>query len=136
MVSTLFFFLMILRPPRSTRTDTLFPYTTLFRSLDEFRASLDAWLDANEAALTPPHGGGHGTLEANMAHLDEVKRLTYEAGWMRWGWPEAVGGFGGSTLLRAHLGEAVTCRGLVDPGVYSMVEGTPGSRKPLAGTAR
>src|SRR3546814_3934323 len=28
----MFFFLMILRPPRSTRTDTLFPYTTLFRS--------------------------------------------------------------------------------------------------------
>src|SRR3546814_14176023 len=28
----LFFFLMIRRPPRSTRTDTLFPYTTLFRS--------------------------------------------------------------------------------------------------------
>src|SRR3546814_14316894 len=29
-----FFFLMIRRPPRSTRTDTLFPYTTLFRSAD------------------------------------------------------------------------------------------------------
>src|SRR3546814_3158175 len=29
---TVFFFLMIRRPPRSTRTDTLFPYTTLFRS--------------------------------------------------------------------------------------------------------
>src|SRR3546814_4251487 len=28
-----FFFLMIRRPPRSTRTDTLFPYTTLFRAL-------------------------------------------------------------------------------------------------------
>src|SRR3546814_10913170 len=27
-----FFFLMVRRPPRSTRTDTLFPYTTLFRS--------------------------------------------------------------------------------------------------------
>src|SRR3546814_11119447 len=27
------FFLMIRRPPRSTRTDTLFPYTTLFRSM-------------------------------------------------------------------------------------------------------
>src|SRR3546814_17246213 len=27
-----FFFLMIRRPPRSTRTDTLFPYTTLFRA--------------------------------------------------------------------------------------------------------
>src|SRR3546814_10031463 len=29
----LIFFLMIRRPPRSTRTDTLFPYTTLFRSV-------------------------------------------------------------------------------------------------------
>src|SRR3546814_2178421 len=31
-VYVVFFFLMIRRPPRSTRTDTLFPYTTLFRS--------------------------------------------------------------------------------------------------------
>src|SRR3546814_19404507 len=31
---TCVFFLMIRRPPRSTRTDTLFPYTTLFRSVD------------------------------------------------------------------------------------------------------
>src|SRR3546814_3295272 len=31
-VLVVFFFLMIRRPPRSTRTDTLFPYTTLFRS--------------------------------------------------------------------------------------------------------
>src|SRR3546814_6543188 len=30
-IVTLVFFLMIRRPPRSTRTDTLFPYTTLFR---------------------------------------------------------------------------------------------------------
>src|SRR3546814_2807050 len=32
----IFFFLMIRRPPRSTRTDTLFPYTTLFRSDSSF----------------------------------------------------------------------------------------------------
>src|SRR3546814_3902844 len=32
LIFTLFFFLMIRRPPRSTRTYTLFPYTTLFRS--------------------------------------------------------------------------------------------------------
>src|SRR3546814_9839241 len=31
-IVSFFFFLMIRRPPRSTRTDTLFPYTTLFRS--------------------------------------------------------------------------------------------------------
>src|SRR3546814_20802999 len=34
-----FFFLMIRRPPRSTRTDTLFPYTTLFRSYLESPAN-------------------------------------------------------------------------------------------------
>src|SRR3546814_10741999 len=33
----IFFFLMIRRPPRSTRTDTLVPYTTLFRSLRRYR---------------------------------------------------------------------------------------------------
>src|SRR3546814_12638078 len=35
---------MIRRPPRSTRTDTLFPYTTLFRSEDYPRAPGDAWI--------------------------------------------------------------------------------------------
>src|SRR3546814_7107621 len=35
MLLSFFFFLMIRRPPRSTRTDTLFPYTTLFRSYSE-----------------------------------------------------------------------------------------------------
>src|SRR3546814_8518102 len=38
---------MIRRPPRSTRTDTLFPYTTLFRSLEA--AGVDA--DADRAAV-------------------------------------------------------------------------------------
>src|SRR3546814_17164747 len=44
-VLLLFFFLMILRPPRSTRTDALFPYTTLFRShrtMDEVGGALVA----------------------------------------------------------------------------------------------
>src|SRR3546814_11825384 len=35
---------MIRRPPRSTRTDTLFPYTTLFRSLEHRVEVRDAWI--------------------------------------------------------------------------------------------
>ena len=57
-----------------------------------------------------------------MAQLAKVKRLTFDAGWMRCGWPERVGGLGGSTLLRAYLGEALTARDLVEPGLYSMTE--------------
>jgi alkylation response protein AidB-like acyl-CoA dehydrogenase len=49
-------------------------------------------------------------------------RLAYEAGFMRMGWPERVGGLGGSNLLRAYLGEALTARDLVEPGIYSLPE--------------
>src|SRR3546814_14942695 len=44
-----FFFLMIRRPPRSTRTDTLFPYTTLFRSPREGRGR-ERWAVATRPA--------------------------------------------------------------------------------------
>jgi len=89
--------------------------------LGEFRPALDAWLDEHGTELTPPPGAA-ATLDDQMDHLARVKRLTYEAGWMRWGWPERVGGLGGSTLLRAYLGEALTSRDLVEPGIYSMTE--------------
>src|SRR3546814_12873858 len=45
LLTLFFFFLMIRRPPRSTRTDTLFPYTTLFRTettSDGFRSGPEA----------------------------------------------------------------------------------------------
>src|SRR3546814_13021631 len=44
-----FFFLMIRRPPRSTRTDTLFPYTTLFRSKQAWRTAAEE--DRTQAAV-------------------------------------------------------------------------------------
>ena len=57
-----------------------------------------------------------------MAQLGKVKRLGFDAGWMRWGWPERVGGLGGPPVLRAYLGEALMARALVEPGGYSMTE--------------
>src|SRR3546814_2929209 len=55
------FFLMIRRPPRSTRTDTLFPYTTLFRSHGP--ALRRAWvipISASFRRLPESHCGGSG----------------------------------------------------------------------------
>ncbi len=89
--------------------------------LDAFRASLDGWLDEHDDELAPTFEGG-GTLDEKMAQIAKVRRLTFDAGWARWGWPEAVGGFAGSTLLRAYLSEAVSARDLVEPGLYSMPE--------------
>src|SRR3546814_1650387 len=48
------FFLMIRRPPRSTRTDTLFPYTTLFRS----RSRQAVFARASDTASSRPAGHG------------------------------------------------------------------------------
>ncbi len=89
--------------------------------LETFRKGLDDWLDQHRPELTPPYGA-LGTLEQQMAHLSKVKGLGFEAGWTRWGWPERVGGLGGSPILRAYLGEALMSRDIVEPGVYSMTE--------------
>src|SRR3546814_12192470 len=51
-ISFFIFFLMIRRPPRSTRTDTLFPYTTLFRSPGT-AAAPDAAVDATTVDEAP-----------------------------------------------------------------------------------
>src|SRR3546814_18096068 len=55
---------MILRPPRSTRTDTLFPYTPLFRSME--RASPATAGDLGLGRLCLPHRlvGGDGDIAA------------------------------------------------------------------------
>ena len=89
--------------------------------LTSFRTALDHWLD-DHARVLAPEQPGHRTLDDQMAQLATVKRLGYDAGWMRWGWPERVGGLGGSPILRAYLGEALMARGIVEPDVYSMTE--------------
>src|SRR3954447_20517445 len=88
--------------------------------LDAFRTALDTWLDEHHDELSA--NDAHGSLDAHMAQLAKVKRIAYDAGWMRWGWPERVGGLGGSPLLRAYLGEALMTRDVVEPGIYSMTE--------------
>src|SRR3546814_9768219 len=55
MCVVVFFFLMIRRPPRSTRTDTPFPYTTLFRSFLHAGVADRRMWQAQLAAFAPRH---------------------------------------------------------------------------------
>ena len=87
----------------------------------EFRAELHAWLDAHHDELAPPFAPP-GTLDEHIAQMQRVKAILFDAGWMRWGWPERVGGLGGSPMLRTELGAALAARDLADPGLYSLVE--------------
>src|SRR3546814_6583734 len=87
------FFLMIRRPPRSTRTDTLFPYTTLFRSIrkgqnGEFQL-MPKPTDSRGLAVLPrnssANGGmmlpisvvplGHGLVGRSEEHTSELQSL-------------------------------------------------------------
>src|SRR3546814_16475469 len=65
-----FFFLMIRRPPRSTRTDTLFPYTTLFRSLTTAMQGVDTErLSIGVVALGTALAGLSGVVAAPLIAL-------------------------------------------------------------------
>src|SRR3546814_938126 len=65
------FFLMIRRPPRSTRTDTLFPYTTLFRSLGDARRGVPHADPARRADDAAPCRRGVGSSAGRPAHRSE-----------------------------------------------------------------
>src|SRR3546814_16140575 len=62
-----FFFLMIRRPPRSTRTDTLFPYTTLFRSRGEFSTGQIGGQQRNATALHCRPSQQQGVIGGDIA---------------------------------------------------------------------
>src|SRR3546814_12898156 len=61
---------MIRRPPRSTRTDTLFPYTTLFRS---------AWLKGElvEVVSAAPHAPAVETVSASTTYHEAIEALRW-----------------------------------------------------------
>src|SRR3546814_3457160 len=59
------------RPPRSTRTDTLFPYTTLFRSAGEL--GQDRGIDDEDVELAPALRDGRGEA-GDPVGLDEIDR--------------------------------------------------------------
>src|SRR3546814_18128144 len=80
---------MIRRPPRSTRTDTLFPYTTLFRSNAEGARLLHGELDA----------------EAPAQGIDLVGQLAREGALLD----------DGVTHLRHHLGLPAAAEDVADP---------------------
>src|SRR3546814_2862072 len=73
-----FFFLMIRRPPRSTRTDTLFPYPTLFRSSRYLLHCHDMRKVAHVgAAMGFGHGHAEHRSEEHTSELQSLMRISY-----------------------------------------------------------
>jgi alkylation response protein AidB-like acyl-CoA dehydrogenase len=87
----------------------------------EFRSELHTWLDTHRDELTPRFDPP-GTLDEHIDQMQRVKSILFDAGWMRFGWPERIGGLGGSPTLRTELGAALAARDLADPGLFSLIE--------------
>src|SRR3546814_13494334 len=74
----LFFFLRIRRPPRSTRTATLFPYTTLFRSARSTPAQARrSRLQGRRRAVRRRHGVEGDRSEEHTSELQSLMRISY-----------------------------------------------------------
>src|SRR3546814_12847932 len=75
------FFLMIRRPPRSTRTDTLFPYTTLFRSRCPSRRRGPRYRRGapREPSSAPPSARRQGSRWGSVAGCRRYRELAPSA---------------------------------------------------------
>src|SRR3546814_10520656 len=73
----MFLFLMIRRPPRSTRTDTLFPYTTLFRSGHQPTLADHAAFGAGQARAGRDAGRARQRSEEHTSELQSLMRISY-----------------------------------------------------------
>src|SRR3546814_17049446 len=83
---SLVFFLMIRRPPRSTRTDTLFPYTTLFRSqgpadMGQFQAFSQVDRLGQRVAVSAGNSAQRGAHQASSLSSSVVAGLAGAGVW-------------------------------------------------------
>ena len=88
----------------------------------------DEILDAFDEALTAS-AGRLAHLREPSADSDEQKAFSvellgwlHEGGWVRWGWPEDVGGLGGPATIRCQLYERLALRGYVIPDHLYVLE--------------
>ena len=85
------------------------------------RAGLRRWLDEHAGELVECRGPGTGNLEADHERSLLLQRELWAAGWTRAGWPEAVGGTGGSAVHRGIVYDEVWGSGyLLSENVFSL----------------
>ena len=88
--------------------------------LRRFRSNLVDWLDEHGPQLLSRRDGA--TLADEVARTRRNQRVLWDAGWLRYGWPPSVGGYGESALLRALVSEESSRRELFCETAFSVGE--------------
>lgn len=93
------------------------------RDLEDLRAlrtDLSKWLDAHASSFQARTPGAPLVEEVDRSRANQ--RRLWEAGWLRHGWSDAVGGDGDSTLARAAVAEELSARELVYEPLFAVAE--------------
>src|SRR3546814_5382243 len=112
---------MIRRPPRSTRTDTLFPYTTLFRSREAVLRGADGIIVSNHGGRALDHAPATLFVLPEIVEAIGSKAVVMLDGGIR----------RGSDVIKAMaLGAKAVLIGR--PGMFALSYGEAGVRQMLA----
>lgn len=87
------------------------------RILDDFDAAL-----SGAAGELAPLREQVSTVAGELAHSRSLMNWLYDGGWTRWGWPEDVGGLGGSPLIRCQVLERLALAGYHIPDHLLVLE--------------
>jgi alkylation response protein AidB-like acyl-CoA dehydrogenase len=94
---------------------------TVPTTVDEVRASFREWLAAHRDALEEFRDPGTDVGRV-FAQLRRLQRMLYDAGWIRLGWDEAVGGLGGKAIMRSVVSEELAVAGYPPPFSFGTQE--------------
>jgi alkylation response protein AidB-like acyl-CoA dehydrogenase len=89
--------------------------------LPEFTASFRSWLATHRADLDPLLAPG-SDFDVRVDAARALRRLFWESDWGRVGWPEHVGGLGGTSLHRAIVTEELFRAGWTGPTIFEHLE--------------
>lgn len=93
----------------------------LATDLQQFKAQLVAWLGDNDAQMRPLLAS-NTEFDLEVASSRELRKTLWQAGWGRYGWPEELGGLGGTSLHRAVLYEELYRQGWAGPNIFEHIE--------------
>jgi alkylation response protein AidB-like acyl-CoA dehydrogenase len=86
------------------------------RIVEAFEDALTASADRLIGLRTP------GDLGAQLAHSRLLMNWLFDGGWVRWGWPQEVGGLGGSSIIRCEILERLALHGYEIPHHLQVLE--------------